>query len=108
MSNSTMILYIAVMAGVTYLLRMLPMTLIKTKIKSPFIKSFIYYVPYAVLSAMTVPAIFYCTEDLLPSLLGFMAAVFVSLFGKSLLTVAVTACLTVLASQLILTFIPMI
>ncbi len=108
MNNPSIILYIAVMAGVTYLLRMLPMTLIKTKIKSRFLKSFIFYVPYAVLSAMTLPAIFYCTDDLLPSLLGFIAAVTVSLFGKSLLTVAVTASLTVLASELILTFIPIL
>lgn len=108
MSNTAIILYIAVMAGVTYLLRMLPMTLIKTKIKSPFIKSFIYYVPYAVLSAMTLPSILYCTEDLLPSVLGFIAAVTVALFGRSLLTVAITACLTVLASELLIILIPML
>ena len=108
MNNPSIILYVAVMAGVTYLLRMLPMTLIKTKIKSRFLKSFIYYVPYAVLSAMTIPAIFYCTEDLLPSLIGFVAAVAVSIFGKSLLSVAITACLTVLASEIILMFIPII
>ena len=62
MSSFSYILYILVMAAVTYLLRMLPMTLVKRKIKSRFLYSFIHYVPYAVLSAMTVPAIFYCTE----------------------------------------------
>ncbi len=102
MNNPSIILYIAVMAGVTYLLRMLPMTLIKTKIKSRFLKSFIYYVPYAVLSAMTIPSIFYCTEDLLPSLLGFIAAVAVAMLGQPLLAVAVTACVAVLLSQLTL------
>lgn len=90
------------MAGVTYLIRMLPMTLVKGKIKSTFLQSFIYYVPYAVLSAMTVPAIFYCTPDLLPSLLGFAVAVLLAFFERSLLTVAISACGTVLVGELIL------
>ena len=102
MSNTTYILYILVMAGVTYLLRMLPTTLIKTRIKSRFVKSFIYYVPYAVLSAMTLPSILYCTDDLLPSLLGFAAVVIVAMFGKSLLTVAITACISVLIGEAVL------
>ena len=92
------------MAGVTYLIRMLPMTLVKGKIKSTFLQSFIFYVPYAVLSAMTVPAIFYCTPDLLPSLLGFAVAVLLALFERSLLTVAISACGTVLLGELILIF----
>ena len=50
--------YIAVMAGVTYLIRMIPFTLFRKKIQSPFFRSFLYYIPYAVLSAMTIPAIF--------------------------------------------------
>lgn len=93
------------MAGVTYLVRMLPMTLVKGRIKSPFLKSFIFYVPYAVLSAMTVPAIFYCTPDLLPSLIGFVTAIIVALFGRSLLSVALSACSAVLVCELILKFI---
>ena len=101
MSNLQYILYIAVMAGVTYLIRMLPMTLVQTKIKSRFIKSFIYYVPYAVLSAMTVPAIFYSTPDMLPSLLGFTAAILAAFFGASLLSVALSACLTALVFEVI-------
>lgn len=98
-NNYHIFLYILVMAGVTYLLRMLPMTLVKGKIKSRFIQSFIFYVPYAVLSAMTVPSIFYCTEDLLPSLAGLFAAVTVALFGKSLLTVALSSCGAVLICE---------
>lgn len=90
------------MAGVTYLIRMLPMTLVKGKIKSTFVQSFIYYVPYAVLSAMTVPAIFYSTPDLLPSLVGFAAAVVIAFFGHSLLTVALSACGTVLVCEIVM------
>ena len=108
MSDLRYIVYILVMAGVTYLLRMLPMTLIKGKIKSRFVQSFIYYVPYAVLSAMTIPSILYSTEDLLPSLLGFAAAVTAALLGKSLLTVALTACLAVLVCETVIMFIPFI
>lgn len=102
MSNLQYLIYILVMAGVTYLIRMLPMTLVKSKIKSSFLQSFIYYVPYAVLSAMTVPAIFYCTPDLLPSLFGFAVAVLLALLERSLLTVAISACGTVLVGELIL------
>ena len=53
--------YIAVMAGVTYLIRMLPLTVFQKKIKNRFIRSFLYYIPYAVLGAMTFPAILYST-----------------------------------------------
>lgn len=62
----TMVLYIAVMAGVTYLIRMIPFTLFKKKIKSRFIQSVLYYIPYAVLSAMTFPAIFFQQTAPLP------------------------------------------
>jgi len=88
-------LYLAVMAGVTYLIRMLPLVLCKEKIKSRFVKSFLYYVPYAVLSAMTIPAIFYSTSYFLSAVLGLCAAVVLSLFEKKLLTVAIGACSTV-------------
>jgi len=101
MSNSTYLIYILVMAGVTYLLRMLPMTLIKGKITSRFFKSFIFYVPYAVLSAMTIPAIFYCTEQLLPSLFGLLVAVICAFIGGNLITVAVSASAAVLICSLI-------
>ena len=59
--NYPVYLYIAVMAIVTYLIRVLPLTLIKQEIKNPFIRSFLYYVPYVTLSVMTFPAIVYAT-----------------------------------------------
>ena len=97
--------YILVMAGVTYLIRMIPMALVKGKISSNFVKSFIYYVPYAVLSAMTIPAIFFSTSSVLSAAVGFAVAVAVAYFGKPLLTVALSACGSVLAAELILRFI---
>ena len=60
----SIIIYIAVMAGVTYLIRMIPFTVFRKQIKSRFIKSVLYYLPYAVLAAMTVPAIFYSTGNI--------------------------------------------
>lgn len=102
MNNIPYILYILVMAGITYLLRMLPMTLVKSKIRSRFLQSFIFYVPYAVLSAMTIPAIFYCTEELFPSLLGLAVGIAVAFFGGKLIVVAVSASAAVLIGELLM------
>ena len=65
---------LAVMAGVTYLVRMLPLVLVKKKIENKFINSFLYYVPYAVLAVMTVPAIFSSTASLPSAIAGFAVA----------------------------------
>ena len=90
------------MAGVTYLIRMLPLTFVKSKIKSQFIQSFIYYIPYAVLSAMTIPAIFYSTPERLPSVIGLIGALITAFLTKSLLGVAVCACASTLLGELIM------
>ena len=68
-------IYILVMAGVTYLIRMLPLVLVRKKIENRFLLSFLYYIPYAVLSAMTVPAIFYSTGSIPTAVAGTAAAV---------------------------------
>ncbi len=81
-------LYLFVMAGVTYLIRMLPMVLLRKKIKNRYMLSFLYYMPYAVLTVMTIPAIFSSTESAVSAVVGFLAAVLLSYFGKSLVTVA--------------------
>ena len=99
------LIYILVMAGVTYLIRMLPLTLVRGKIESPFVKSFIFYVPYAVLSAMTIPAIFYSTSSLASALAGLVVAIVLAFIGKSLLTVAISACASVFIVELIIKFI---
>ncbi len=88
----TMFLYIAVMAGVTYLIRMIPFTLFKRKIKSKFFQSVLYYIPYAVLSAMTFPAIFYSTSDTVTAVVGTVVAVILAYFRLPLTVVALSAC----------------
>ena len=95
-------IYIAVMAAVTFLIRALPLTLIRQEIKSPFIKSFLYYVPYVTLSAMTVPAIFSATRNPLSAAAGFITALILAFFRKSLLTVAAGACAAVYIIELFL------
>ena len=99
MSWSAYFPYLLVMAGVTYLIRMLPMTVCRREIRSVFIRSFLHYVPYAVLGAMTFPDVFYATGSLWTALAGLAAAVVMAWRGRSLLTVAIGACLAVAAAQ---------
>lgn len=88
-------IYILVMAVVTYFIRMLPLTLIRGKIKSRFIRSFLYYVPYACLMAMTFPAVFFSTSSMLAAIAGVGVAIILALKGKGLMTVALAASITV-------------
>ncbi len=92
----TYCLYLLVMAGVTYILRVLPFVLLKSKLKNPFLQSFLAYVPYTVLAAMTVPAIFFSTDSVLSGGCALVAAVIAALLGQGLVGVAVVACVTVL------------
>ena len=84
------------MAGVTYLIRMIPLAAIRGKVKSVFLQSFLYYVPYAVLGAMTFPAVFSATGSLSTALAGTAVALVLGWMEKSLLTVAAMACLAAL------------
>ena len=84
-------LYIAVMACVTYLIRMIPFTVFRKKIKSRFLKSFLFYIPYAVLSAMTIPEIFYSTGETVTALVGTVVAAVLAYFNKPLIVVALAA-----------------
>ena len=94
--------YLLVMAGVTYLVRMLPLVLIKRKITNRFLLSFLYYMPYAVLAVMTVPAMFYATGFMLSAVAGFAVAVLLAYFRRSLVVVAAASSLAVLATELLL------
>ena len=94
-------IYMLIMAGVTYLIRVLPLTLIRKEIKSTFIRSFLYYVPYAVLSAMTFPAIFSSTGTYPSAIAGCATAVLLAYFKRGLLTVAVGAAAAVFAVQML-------
>jgi len=106
MSWSTFLPYVAVMAVVTYLIRMLPLTLFRRPIHSRFMQSFLTYIPYAVLGAMTFPEVLYSTGDLRTAAVGVVTAVLLAWRGRSLLTVAVAACAAVAAAQGILLLIP--
>lgn len=93
-------LYIGVMAGVTYLVRMVPFVIFRKKIKSKFVKDFLYYVPYAVLGAMTVPAALYSTGSIISAAAGIIAAAILAFRNKGLLPVAAAACITAFAAEL--------
>ncbi|MDC7288940.1 AzlD domain-containing protein [Blautia schinkii] len=97
-------IYILVMAGVTYLIRMLPLVLSRKEITSPFIKSFLYYVPYACLAAMTFPAILSATASVVSAAVGFAVALIAAYKEKSLLTVALMACTAVFIVERIMGF----
>ncbi len=92
-------LYIGIMALVTYLVRMLPLTLMRREIQSPFIRSFLYYVPYVTLSVMTFPAILTATNSVLSAAIGFVVALVLAYRGKSLITVALFACAAVFVAE---------
>ena len=94
--------YIFVMEGVTYLIRMLPLTLIQKKITNVYLKSFLYYIPYACLAAMTFPAILYATESVISAMAGFIAAILLALRKKSLVTVALFSCTVVFVTEWLL------
>lgn len=93
-------LYIAVMAVVTYLIRMIPFAFFRKKIKSRFFRSFLYYIPYAVLSAMTIPAIFYSTGDIVTAIVGTVTAFVLSYFNLPLIVVALSATATAFIASL--------
>lgn len=93
---------IFIMAGVTYLVRMLPLTLFRKKIENRFIKSFLAYVPYAVLAAMTFPAILESTSSIWSAVAGLAVALLLAWKNRSLLTVALGAVVTVLVVEQIL------
>lgn len=95
-------LYILAMAVTTYLIRALPLTLMKKPIKSRFIRSFLHYVPVACLTAMTFPAILYATDHMISGAAGLLVSVLLAFRKKSLIVVAVASCVTVFIVELLL------
>ena len=102
MNNEKFIIYLAVMAGVTYLVRMIPMVLIKEKIKNKYILSFLHYIPYTVLAVMTIPACFYATDSPITAIVGFIVAIIAAFFERSLIQVAVLSCLGVFIAEIVM------
>lgn len=88
-------LYILVMAVTTYLVRAIPLTLLKKPIRSRFLRSFLHYVPTACLTAMTFPAILYATDHIISGAVGLLVGVLLAFKNKSLIVVAVASCATV-------------
>lgn len=97
--------YLLVCAGVTYLIRLLPLLFIRKKIKNRFIRSFLHYVPYSVLTVMAFPAIFHSTGYVASAAFGFAVAVLLAIRKKSLIVVAAGASVAVLAVELLATYI---
>ena len=98
-------LNLAVMAGVTYLIRMVPLAVFKRKLENEWIQSFLYYIPYAVLGAMTFPAILKATDSIISGAAGFLVALIAAYKEKSLITVALLACAAVFIVERVLVFI---
>lgn len=86
---------VLLMALVTYIPRVLPIAIFRKEIKSPFIKSFLHYIPFAVLASLTFPDIFYSTGKLSTALCGTLVALFLAYKNKGLVVVAIGAILTV-------------
>lgn len=99
--NEGFFAYLLVLAGSTYLIRALPFALMRRRIKNRFLQSFLYYIPYAVLAAMTFPAAVYATDNPISALAGIVVAVVFALFEKGLTSVAIAACVTAFAVGLI-------
>lgn len=102
MDNIQFFLYLLVLSGSTYLIRTIPFVAFKKKIHNRFVLSFLKYIPYAVLAAMTVPGAFYATQNMTSAIVGICVAVLVSLKNSNLTLVAITACVSVFITELIM------
>lgn len=95
-------IYLAIMTGITYAIRVLPLTLIRKQIKNQFLQSFLYYVPYVTLAVMTFPAIIDATQSPAAGALALVAGITAAWFGASLFQVSVSCCVIVLLLELFL------
>ncbi len=105
MNDLSFWIYLAIIAISTYLIRAIPFAAVKKKITNPFISSFLYYIPYTVLAAMTLPAALYATGNVLAATIGLFVAVIFAVKGAGLTLVAAVSCLSVFISQWIMNLI---
>lgn len=103
MDNKQFLIYLLVMAGVTYIIRALPFAAITGKIQNRFIRSFLYYIPYTVLTVMTIPGALYATGSVISAAVGLFAAVLVAIKWKNLMLTALTACAFVYITETVIT-----
>ena len=95
-------IYLVILAGSTYLIRAIPFVLLKKKITNRYVRSFLYYIPYAVLSAMTLPAAIFATGNPITGIVGLLIGGIFAYMGKGLTVVAVVTCLSSLLTDIIL------
>lgn len=95
-------IYLLVMAGVTYAVRVLPLTLIRRRITNQFLRSFLYYVPYVTLAVMTFPAILDATQTPIAGALALVVGILLAWFGASLFKVSIACCAVVFVAEFIL------
>ncbi|NMD38891.1 MAG: AzlD domain-containing protein [Christensenellaceae bacterium] len=100
--KGNIVIYIAIMFFVSFLIRVLPLTLIRKQIKSPFLKSFLYYVPYVTLAVMTFPAIIHATKNPIAGATALVLGTIASWIGASLFQVASIACIVVFIVELLI------
>ena len=98
--NHNIYIYILIVAAVTYAIRALPLTLIRKPIKSRFIRSFLYYVPYVTLTVMTFPAILSATNSVYSGLLALILGIIVAYLTENLFIVALSSCAVVFIIEL--------
>lgn len=96
-------IYLSIMAVSTYLIRAIPFALMRKKIENPFLRAFLHYIPYAVLTAMTFPAVLTVSGNLIAGCVGLVAAILLAMRGKSLTAVAIAACVAVYLTDLLMT-----
>jgi len=100
--NHNIYVYLAIMAGITYAIRVLPLTMIRRQIQNKFLKSFLYYVPYVTLSVMTYPAILHATQSPLSGAAALAVGITAAWLGASLFTVSAACCAVVFLLELLL------
>ncbi len=101
MNNNEYFIYLLIMVLTTYLLRVVPLLLIKGKIKNEFINSALYYIPYTVLTTMTFPAALYVTDHIASAFVGLAFAIICAIKIKNLTVVALISCIAVLLTEII-------
>lgn len=95
-------IYLLILAGSTYLIRAIPFAAVKQKITNRFVRSFLYYIPYTVLAAMTFPAALYATGNIYAAAAGLLVGMVFAVFEKGLTVVALASCITVFVIELII------
>ena len=102
MNNTQYFIYLLLIAGSTYLIRAIPFNLIKNKIKNKYINSFLHYIPYTVLAAMTFPSALFVTGNIITASIGLLVALILALKKCSLTVVAIFSCVAVFIAELII------